>query len=63
MVELAVTFTGDQILYGSYGGTEGKPAGIGTMLLNGVFSIDSCQQSPIIIHYGTSSAALQFVQS
>ena len=33
---IAVIFIGDQTLHGSYGGTEGKPAGIGTLLLSNI---------------------------
>ena len=48
---LRVTFSGDQILYGSYGGAEGKPAG---SILYGFFIIDVCKQSPLIIQYQDS---------
>ena len=48
-----VLFTGDQTLYGSYGGAEGKPAGF--MLVYGIFIIEGCQQSPIIIPYQSST--------
>ena len=47
-----VSFTGDQTLYGSYGGAEGKPAG---MLFYGFFHIDVCQQSPVIIQFQSST--------
>ena len=52
---IAIIFTGDQTLYGSYGGTEGKPAGIGTLLLSNIFTINACQQSPVIIHSESST--------
>ena len=45
---IRVTFSGDQTLYGSYGGADGKPTG--NMLVYGFFRIDACQQSPVIIH-------------
>ena len=47
-----VTFSGDQTLYGSYGGAEGKPAGV--VLLYGFYSIDGCQQSPVVIQFQCS---------
>ena len=46
-----VRFSGDQTLRGSYGGTEGKPAGPYDLLLYGFYNIDVCQQSPLIIQY------------
>ena len=33
---IRVFFTADKMLYGSYGGTEGKPAGIKTQLASGI---------------------------
>ena len=50
-----VSFLGDQTLYGSYGGPEGKPVGIGNALGYGFFSIDVCQQSPIILQFQTAT--------
>ena len=47
-----VTFSGDQTLYGSYGGAEGKPVGV--VLLYGFYSIDGCQQSPVVIQFQCS---------
>ena len=44
-----VRFLSDQTLYGSYGGAEGKPAGLTARLFYGIYSIDACQQSPVII--------------
>ena len=40
-------FSGDQTLYGSYGGVEGKPAGLA--LFYSLLYIEGCQQSPVII--------------
>ena len=51
---LRVTFLADQMLHGSYGGTEGKPVGPSEILFYGFFNIDVCQQSPVIIQYQTS---------
>ena len=50
-----VSFTGDQTLYGSYGGAEGKPAGIINLLFYGIYHIDVCQQSPVIIQFQSSA--------
>ena len=45
-----VTFSADQTLYGSYGGDEGKPAGIGNSMIYAFHIInDVCKQSPLII--------------
>ena len=46
-----VSFLGDQTLYGSYGGAEGKPAGITEGIGYGFYRIDACQQSPIILQW------------
>ena len=47
---IAVTFSGDQTLYGSYGGAEGKPVGLYDQLLYAFYRIDVCQQSPVTMH-------------
>ena len=56
---IRVTFSGDQTLYGSYGGTEGKPAGMTSgatdLLYSGIFKIDACQQSPVVIFYRSAA--------
>ena len=46
-----VTFSADQTLYGSYGGTEGKPAGaaINSMIYAFYIFNDVCKQSPLIV--------------
>ena len=40
-----VTFSGEQTLYGSYGGAEGKPVG---PLAYGFYIIDVCKQSLLL---------------
>ena len=49
-----VTFSGDQTLYGSYGGAEGKPAGSANSMVYGFYSVDVCEQSPVIIQFQSS---------
>ena len=46
-----VTFTGDQLLHGSYGGDEGIPAGVEDSIEYGYDVIDVCDQSPVIIQF------------
>ena len=48
-----VTFSGEQILYGNYGGAEGKPTELVDRVIYGFYNIDSCKQSPIIIQFQT----------
>ena len=50
-----VRFSADQTLYGSYGGAQGKPAGVNVVLVYGFYNIDVCQQSPMIIQYQSGS--------
>ena len=50
-----VTFSADQTLRGSYGGTEGKPAGPTELLVYGFYNIDVCPQSPVIIQFQSGS--------
>ena len=51
-----VTFSGEQTLYGSYGGAEGKPAATTTNQLScGFYHIDVCEQSPVLIQFQSSS--------
>ena len=52
---ITVIFAGNQTLYGSYGGTEGKPVKSGDLLLYGIFSIDACQQSPVLIQFQSNT--------
>ena len=40
-----VTFTGDQLLRGSYGGVNGIPAGVGDFLEYGYNIIDVCDRA------------------
>ena len=51
---ILVTFSDDQTLHGSYGGADGKPAGVNNLLAYAFYNIDVCQQSPVIIQYQTS---------
>ena len=46
---LGVTFSGDQLLHGSYGGAGGLPADVTNSIAYGFYNIDVCQQSPVII--------------
>ena len=48
-----VEFTEDMLLHGTYGGVDGKPVGVGNSVQYGYWSIDVCDQSPIIIQYST----------
>ena len=48
---IRVTFTGDQPLYGIYGGVNGLNASINSNILYGYYSIDACPQQPILIQY------------
>ena len=50
-----VNFSADQTLRGSYGGTEGKPAGPAVFLNYGFYNIDVCPQSPVIIQVQSGS--------
>ena len=52
---LQVSFSGDQILHGSYGGTEGKTVGPSDTVYYGFDIIDACKQSPIIIQFQSRS--------
>ena len=44
-----ITFSAEQILYGSYGGAEGKPVGVRDQMQYTFANIDACKQSPLII--------------
>ena len=48
---ISVAFLNYTTLYGRYGGEEGKPAVPFEPLLYGFYSIDVCEQSPVLIHY------------
>ena len=54
-----VTFSGEQILYGNYGGAEGKPIEMGSFLAYGFYNIDMCKQSPIIIQFQTGTPVIR----
>ena len=48
-----VTFSGEQILYGNYGGPEGRPTELVDRVMYGYYIIDTCEQSPVIIQFQT----------
>lgn len=50
-----VTFSGQQVLYGSYGGDEGKAVGTESLVVYGFYKMDRCKQSPVIIQYQTGA--------
>ena len=50
-----VSFSADQLLHGSYGGAEGRPAGVTDFLYYGFYVINVCPQSPVIIQYQSAS--------
>ena len=50
-----VIFTGEQPLHGSYGGVNGIPADVQTVLVYGLYTIDICDQSPVIIQFQTAT--------
>ena len=49
------TFSAQQTLYGSYGGSDGKTVGEMDLLLYGFYNIEVCEQSPVIIQYQSGS--------
>ena len=51
----SVTFSGEQILYGSYGGAEGKSVGPTNRLSYGFYIMDVCQQSPVLIQFQSNT--------
>ena len=50
-----VTFSGNQFLHGSYGGTDGIAVGVGNSLNYGYTRLDACDQSPITIQFQTAT--------
>ena len=46
-----LSFTGPQMLHGTYGGVEGKPANVGAGAGYGYHSIEICPQSPFVIQF------------
>ena len=54
-----VSFSSKQILYGNYGGAEGKLVGTESILVYGFYNIDVCKQSPIIIQFQTTTPSTQ----
>ena len=55
-----VSFSANQTLRGSYGGSVGKPAGLTDLMVYGFYNIEVCKQSPIIIQVQSGT---HFVQS
>ena len=47
----AASFSAEQTLRGSYGGSVGKPARVTDAVFYGFYNIEVCKQSPIIIQY------------
>ena len=52
--QFQVTFSGDQLLHGSYGGVDGLPADMDTFMIYGFSKIDVCNQSPVIVQLQSS---------
>ena len=52
-------FTAEQTLYGSYGGTAGKPETV--QLSYGFYVIGVCKKSPVVVHTVATSPTLHFV--
>ena len=53
-----VSFTGEQLLRGTYGGEEGIPIGEGgPFLLYGFYNIPVCPQEPLVIRYSSNTPA------
>ena len=50
-----VTFTGDQLLHGSYGGDKGTSAGVGNIIQYGYDIIHVCDQSPVDVQFQNAS--------
>lgn len=46
-----LSFSGPQMLHGTYGGEEGKPANVGAGAGYGYHSIEICPQSPFVIQW------------
>ena len=56
---IIVTFSAEQTLHGSYGGNDGITVGPLNLLVYGFYSIEVCQQSPVIIQYQSGSPVRQ----
>ena len=54
-----VMFSGNQLLHGSYGGTDGIAVGVGNSLNYGYARLDACDQSPITIQFQTATPIRQ----
>ena len=46
-----VSFSAETMLYGTYGGVEGKPIQPGELLVWGFYNIAVCPQQPIVVHF------------
>ena len=51
----AVSFSEDQMLFGTYGGQDGKPISPGEFVVYGFYNIPVCAQEPIVIQYNSGS--------
>ena len=56
---IRVTFSGEQTLRGTYGGSYGKTVGITDLLVYGFYRIDVCAQSPVVIQYQSAAPVRQ----
>ena len=54
-----VTFSGDQLLHGSYGGADGVSIGGNANVIYGFYSIEVCDQSPIVIQFQSATPTRQ----
>ena len=46
-----VSFSGDQLLHGSYGGVDGIPARVGDLIEYGYHIFFVCDQSPVVVQF------------
>ena len=46
-----VSFSAETMLYGTYGGVDGKPIQAGELMVWGYYNIPVCPQQPIVIQY------------
>ena len=53
------TFSDDQLLHGSYGGAGGLPVDVTEFSVYGFYSIEVCDQSPVIIQFQSGSPVHQ----
>ena len=50
-----VMFSEDQMLYGTYGGQDGKPISPGEIIVYGFYNIPVCPQEPIVVQYNSAT--------